>query len=321
MTIETRQLSVRDGALVSVSTFGDGNAGALQVHAGESVQVVGKSINNQFQSELTAAVTLDSTGKGGSLTIETGQLSVKDAILSSRSEGQKSAGNIDINVRGSLQANNSYISTSSTQAGGGNISVNAKDIRLFDNSDITTNVFTGTGGGGKITLTANSIIALNDSDILAFARDGRGGDITLNTPAFFGENYRPASTGIAPRTLDGNNRVDLNATGAIASGNISIPDNSFVENSLIELPQNPIDTNALIASSCIARGNKLEGSFIITGAGGLPNRPGDVSISTYPTGTVRSVERPWQKGDPIVEPLGVYRLPSGKLVLSRECSS
>ncbi|MEQ9671254.1 hypothetical protein [Coleofasciculus sp. G2-EDA-02] len=26
----------------------------------------------------------------------------------------------------------------------------------------------------------------------AFAADGRGDNITLNTPAFFGENYRPA---------------------------------------------------------------------------------------------------------------------------------
>jgi hypothetical protein len=30
--------------------------------------------------------------------------------------------------------------------------------------------------------------------------------------------------------------------------------------------------------------------------------------------------RPWQKGDPIIEPTGGYRLSNGELVMSRECS-
>ncbi|KYC35388.1 hypothetical protein WA1_06065 [Scytonema hofmannii PCC 7110] len=56
----------------------------------------------------------------------------------------------------------------------------------------------------------------------------------------------------------------------------------------------------------------------------------EVLMSLYTFGTVRTVantapsvnstRRPWQKGDPIVEPQGVYRLSSGQLVLSRECS-
>ncbi|KYC44156.1 hypothetical protein WA1_03190 [Scytonema hofmannii PCC 7110] len=196
---------------------------------------------------------------------------------------------------------------------------------MRNDSDIRTDVASGQNQGGNIIITANSIIAFDDSDILAFARDGRGGNITLNTRAFFGSGYQAASRGINLEKLDGNNRVDVNATGAIASGNIFIPDTSSIQNNLSELSQTPIDTNALIANSCIARSDqKSEGSFTITGAGGLPNRPGDASVSSYPTGDVRNVQtenasRPWQKGDPIVEPLGVYRLSSGQLVLSREC--
>ncbi len=104
-----------------------------------------------------------------------------------------------------------------------------------------------------------------------------------------------------------------------------MPDISFIQNSLTELPQNLINPNVLIANSCIARSSKQQGTFTITGTGGLPNRPGDAVLSTYPTGDVRSIpgcapSRPWHKGDPIVEPQGLYRLPSGHLVLSRECS-
>jgi large exoprotein involved in heme utilization and adhesion len=182
----------------------------------------------------------------------------------------------------------------------------------------------------QVTLTADSVLAFDDSDILAFAQDGRGGNITLNTPAYFGSNFQAASLDADPDTLDGNNRADINATGAV-SGDITLPNVSFIQNSLVELPENAIDTASLIANSCVARSRDSEGTFIITGAGGLPLRPGDASVSSYSTGTVRTLSneapasspetnRSWQQGDPIVEPQGVYRLPNGKLVMSRECS-
>ena len=93
---------------------------------------------------------------------------------------------------------------------------------------------------------------------------------------------------------------------------------------LVPLSTNLINTNTLIANSCIAPTKKQQGTFNITGSGGLPNRPGDASISSYPTGTVRNVQGNgtsslWHLGDPIMEPQGVYQLTNGHLVLSREC--
>ncbi len=202
---------------------------------------------------------------------------------------------------------------------------------MSDNSDITTTVNQGQERGGDITLTAGSIVAFDDSDILAYAPGGTGGNITLNTPAFFGENYRPAPRNTKPNTLDGNNRVNVNATGAV-EGIITQPDTTFIQNSLTELPDNQIDTDSLLANICIVRRNQpTRGSFTITGSGSLPQRPGDAQMSSFPTVDIETLpsdgtptntnpNRPWQKGDPIVEPQGVYRLPNGKLVLSRECS-
>ncbi|WNN91546.1 hypothetical protein [Gloeocapsopsis dulcis] len=58
-------------------------------------------------------------------------------------------------------------------------------------------------------------------------------------------------------------------SGAIASGNITQPNTSFIQNSLTELPANVIDPSILVANSCIARSDHSRGSFIITGTGGL----------------------------------------------------
>ncbi|MEO1561736.1 MAG: hypothetical protein AAFS12_19720, partial [Cyanobacteria bacterium J06632_19] len=68
---------------------------------------------------------------------------------------------------------------------------------------------------------------------------------------------------------------------------------------------------------------RQENSFTITGTGGLRNKPGDELLSQYSTGEVRNVEfknQTWKKGDPIIEPQGLYRLSSGELLLSRECN-
>jgi large exoprotein involved in heme utilization and adhesion len=357
LTIETGQLLISNGAVVDTSTINEGAGGNLTVVASERVEVTGTDVNG-FPSFLSST----SQGKGDArdLTIETGQLLISDGArvststrdegaggnlivlvsdsvllnnqgkLVAASEGTGNTGNITVTVGGLLSATDSDIDTSSLRSAGGVITITAGDIRLFGDSDIRSNVASGANNGGKITLTADSILAFEDSDILAFADDGRGGDVTLNTPAFFGENYRPAPPNTDPDTLDGNDRVDVNATGAV-EGIITRPDTTFIQNSLTELPENQIDTDSLLANSCIVRRHQpTQGSFTITGSGGLPQRPGDAQMSTFPTVDIETLpsdstptntnpNRPWQKGDPIVEPQGVYRLPNGKLVLSREC--
>jgi large exoprotein involved in heme utilization and adhesion len=318
--------------VVSASTFGSGKGGSLQITASDSVEVIGESADGQFPSGLFTQSR--GSGDAGNLTIDTGRLLVRDgAVISSSSTREGTAGNINITARDTLEADNGTIATSSEQSSAGGITITASNIRLFGNSDITSRVNEGAGDSGDIDLKADSILAFDDSDILAYAENGTGGDITLNTPAFFGENYRPAPRNTNPRTLERNNQVDVNADAAAAanSGTITRPDTSFIQNSLTELPENQIDTDSLLANSCIVRRNQpTQGSFTITGSGGLPQRPGDAQMSTFPTVDIETLpsdgtptntnpNRPWQKGDPIVEPQGVYRLPNGKLVLSREC--
>ena len=326
LTIDTERLLVRDGARVSVSTRGEGKGGSLQISASDSAEVIGASADGQVPSGLFTASY--GSGEAGDLTIGTSRLLVRDgALISSQSFGDGTAGDINITAHDTLQVNNGTIRTNSTQSSGGVITINAGDIRLFGDSDIITNVVYGADNGGNIYLEADFIFAFDDSDILAFSRDGRSGDISFDTRALFLKNYRPPPRGTNPNTLDGNNRVDVNATGAV-DGTLDV---SVIQNSRTELPDNQINTDSLLANSCIVRRNQpTRGSFTITGTGGLPQRPGDAQMSSYPTVDIETLptdstpsntnpNRPWQKGDPIVEPQGVYQLPNGNLALSREC--
>jgi large exoprotein involved in heme utilization and adhesion len=350
----TLNLTLAPQSLVSASTSGSGKGGNLIVQAPEAITIRGEG---------QLAVQTTGTGAAGDLRIDTQRLTIADgatvsastssrspagtggnltinasesfnltnrASLRAQSTGAAPAGKVTINTP-NLTATNGSIATSSDRSSGGSINITASNIRLFGNSDIRSNVASGAGGGGNINLKADSILAFDDSDILAFARDGRGGNITLDTRIFFGESYRPAPGNTNPDTLDRNNRVDINATGAIGSGVITIPDVSFIQNSLTELPDDRINTDSLLANSCIVRRSRSSpGSFTVTGTGGLQERPGDAQMSSFPTVDVETLpsqgtstntqpNRPWLQGDPIVEPQGVYRLPNGKLVMSREC--
>ncbi|MEA5449381.1 filamentous hemagglutinin N-terminal domain-containing protein [Leptolyngbya sp. CCNP1308] len=320
LTIQAGRLSIREGGTASVATFGNGDAGNIIIQNTQSVEIIGQTPNNT-PSSMQARVGENGTGSGGNIIVDARQLTLIDgAEITSRSEGTGNAGNITFNiVPGTIRITDSVIQASATQASGGAITINADNIQLFGDADIRTEVTNGSGGGGSITIAANFLIALDDSDILAFSADGQGGNIDLSRTTFFGQNANVASGRLSREellALDGNNRVDINATGGVESGQISIGDASFIENSLTSLEDTIIDTTSLTAGSCIARTDESLGSFTATGSGGLPQRPGDNNISVYPTGTVRTAAEPTAA---LQEPDGVYRLPDGRLVLSRSC--
>jgi large exoprotein involved in heme utilization and adhesion len=349
--INTNNISVFNGAQISAVTFGKGNAGNINIFALNSISFDGQD-RDGFSSGVFSSVEPNAIGNAGSINITGDSLAVtnnaelftgtfgqgkggelivnvnflnldNDGVISSESSTAFDAGNINLNIANSLQTINSKISTRANQSTGGNLTITAGDIQLRGDSDIRTDINSGEGGGGNINLTADSIIAFDDSDIFAFAADGKGGNIILDTPAYFAENFTLNSLDANPEILDNNNRADVNATGAV-SGAVSIPDVSFIQNSLNDLPDNSINTDELVANSCVSPvGNRQEGKFIITGTGGLPVRPGNGNMSDFATGEVRNVpinKSGWQRGDAIVEPQGMYRLANSKLVLSRECS-
>ena len=156
ISITTGQLQVLDGAQVTLSSQGIGNAGNLDA-----------SVRNLLLDNQGKIISESSSGDGGNITLQS-----QDLLL---------------------LRHNSLISTSAgtAQAGGdgGNITINAPFIVAvpLENSDITANAFKGRGG--NINITTQGIFGIEYrphltrlSDITASSEFGIAGEVAINTP-------------------------------------------------------------------------------------------------------------------------------------------
>ncbi|MEH2210699.1 beta strand repeat-containing protein [Nostoc sp.] len=320
--ITTGSLFLTNGAMISGETGGQGNGGNITIDARDRILIDGVNARGSF-SNISSTATSTAVGNGGNINLTTDSLYLSNGgRLSTSSFGQGKAGDININSGSTTLDNPGFIAAITYSGDGGNINLNVDKLLLLRRgSGISTSAGTAQSGGdsGNININSRFIVAIpkEGSDIIANAFTGTGGNVEIKSQGVFGIEARPKPT----------EKSDITASseqGIAGTISINAPDTSSIQNSFTELFP-VIDTNALIANSCISRGTKRqENSFTITGSGALsPNRPG-VSVSTYTTGEVRGVEttsRPWKKGDPIIEPTGLYRLNNGQLLLSRECSN
>jgi filamentous hemagglutinin family protein len=324
--INATTLSLADGAQLQTLVKSDnqragrGDAGNVNVKVISGVDIAG--VNNGFKSGISSNVQTGAEGNASNIFINSGDFSLSDgAEIDASNSGKGNTGDININSPKITLNNQSKLNAESASGNGGNINFNSGFLLLRHGAQISTNAGTEQSGGdgGNININSRFIVAVpeENSDISANAFTGTGGNIQINSQGIFGLESRPKPTDKSDITASS----ELGVSGVI---NINTPDNNSIQNSFTQLSPNVIDTNALIANSCISRGNqRQENSFTITGSGALRNSPGDVLISGYTTGEVRNVDptpRPWKKGDPIIEPQGLYRQPDGQLILSRECS-
>ncbi|MGD1806322.1 ShlB/FhaC/HecB family hemolysin secretion/activation protein [Dapis sp. BLCC M126] len=265
ITLNTTNLQIDNGARITASTSGQGNAGDITISA-KKLELTETSANGT-PSRLTTAADSTATGAGGTLSINTETLNLRNqAEITVSSATQQPAGNLEVNTNNILIENQASLNAETT-AGQGSITINNnKDLILRNNSNITTNA-TGTATGGNININTENLVALENSDITANAEQALGGTINITATGIFGTEFRPQQT----------NQSDITATselGASFSGqvNINTPDVD-PSDGLVEFDHTIQDISALINQNSCRKG---EGSqFSITGKGGLPPNPTD----------------------------------------------
>lgn len=321
VTINTRDLLVRDGGFISARTTGSGKGGNITINATNSVQVIGTSANGIYASGLFARSSQGTTGDAGNLTINTGELLVRDgAIVAVRSEGTGNAGNLNVNAR-SIRLENNATLTADTRSNStepskeqATINLRSHDLILRQGSSITTNATGSNITGGNITIDADNLVAIpkENSDISANAENSFGGRVIVNASGIFGTQYRERPTQLSDITAS--SELGARFNGIVQLNTPDIDPNR----SLVALPANVINTSGLIANSCIGRSNRREGKFIITGNGGLPVTPDDPAIAPYQTYQIPTVESASISGSPEQEGDGTPHTGIGESIASKE---
>ncbi|MBF2007243.1 MAG: S-layer family protein [Chlorogloeopsis fritschii C42_A2020_084] len=218
LEIKTGSLSLINGAVLSSSTFGRGNAGIVNINANDTVFLNG----GESGSFIFNNVLSDAVGKSEGININTGSLFVTNGgQIQSSIFGQGNAGKVTIIARdtvsfdgrregrfpsgvftgveegakgdtggidistGSLFITNRAQLVSNTEGEGnpGNIIIEAKDQVSLLNSIIISEVTerTGVGNGGDIRITTGSLLLKNASALLADTENqGNAGNIIIN---------------------------------------------------------------------------------------------------------------------------------------------
>ena len=294
ITLNTHTLEAANGGQVLTTSRSNGTAGNITVSATDSItisssdptyftrlaqrenlrvyEVSGEVLGLREQvdadagpaSGLFVSTFKNSTGRGGNLTIATGQLVVRDsAQVSASSEGTGTAGNLEVAAR-SIRLDNQAIFTSNTTAGQGNIFLSSKDLVLRRGSNITTNA-AGTAIGGNITINTDVLVALENSDITADAEEAFGGQVIINAQGIFGTQFRESKT---PQSdITATSELGTQFTGTVEINTPDIDPSS----GLVSLPTIPIDTE--VAQACTPGSSQANSKFVVTGRGGLPPTP------------------------------------------------
>ncbi|TBR61297.1 hypothetical protein B4U84_10925 [Westiellopsis prolifica IICB1] len=246
INLSANNIFLKNGARISASTFGQGNAGTIKINARDTLSLDGVGSNNFSTaiSSLVGGVVPQSTGnrQGGDISINAGSLSLTNsALINNSTSGKGNAGDISIQVDGSIKLTNSSQIRSNVEAGGegfgGDINIDAKSLTLTSGAEIGAVVFRevnglppGKGKAGNIVINAKDFIDISgigstqfSSGIFTSAERGTtatqpqaAGDITITTG-----NFRIADGAVvdASTSNDGSGgSITINARNFSATG-------------------------------------------------------------------------------------------------------
>ena len=289
ITISTGSLRLSSGGRVLASTFGTGNAGAVDLSATGDIVVEGQA-GDGSSSSIESAVGLDGEGDSEGITISTGNLRLSNGgLIFASTFGAGNAGGIAISTNNLSLTNGGIIDAStSSQGNAGNLIIDAKNSIFVSGIEdgrfgISANAIVESGDSGNIDITTDRLTISNNgiieasnlgfagintdiTNIDSFFGTGRPGDITINANRLELDNgairtvtqFEGGQSGIINLqvaeniTLDNNSFISAQAFENADGGNLNI-DARFV----IAFPSNGIG-NDLVATAERGIGGNIE---------------------------------------------------------------
>lgn len=257
LTINTQDLSVSNGAIVTAESTGTDVSGeSLATGLGGEIEINASGSINLNDGIISSS----SSGEGndaGDVRLNTSQLSVLNGSeITVKASGSGAAGNLAIEANG-INLDRSSLNANTGEGDQGNIILSNLDIlSLSNNSQITTNA-SELATGGDITIDSRAIALVDNSDITANAVQGQGGNIQITSQSIFQD---PESKITAASELGIDGTISLNSPDVDPTSGI------------YELPDVPVDAQYIVAQDlCKFENEKIAkgSSFRITGQGGL----------------------------------------------------
>jgi|694.fasta_scaffold12577_5 filamentous hemagglutinin family protein len=296
--ITTKRLIARDGGDVSVKTINSGKGGILTVNASGSIELIGavSIINSKNFSRSGLFAPTEGTGRGGSLTINTPLLQIRDGArisVSTRGKGENGipggkGGNLIVNAKeielsgiGKVQLlRNGQTETRTFTSGlfalsgeirpniadneatgaGGNLEINTDLLTVRDGAEVSVTA-KGAGIAGNLVTKANGI-RLQDGSIIGATVQGSGANITLEVRDSLQLRGNSQISTTAGENGDGGN-IKITADTLAILENSSISADAGRQGGNVQITTKGIFSlpNAITASS--AQGAQFSGNVLI----------------------------------------------------------
>lgn len=236
LTLNTRSLIVRDGALITTSTLGTGDGGNLTIQATDFVELTGTGTFNLTQAVIEGTFEPDQlqdglftvssgSGNAGNLTLETGRLSLGNgAHIATSTLTQGTGGTLTVRASDRIALQGAYLLTGTGGTGqAGDIFIDTGDLLLRDRSEIIASTLAA-GSGGNIQVNAEqSVQLLNQSSLISTSEgSGSAGYVFIQTGQLNLQNQSFVSTFAAG---EGN----AGFLGIAASESVELLDQSTLE--------------------------------------------------------------------------------------------
>jgi len=305
--LDAPSIEILDGAAVTATTQGTGNAGNVIIEA-DTLRVGGEIVRgeaSQPSGVYSQAGVREDSGSGGDVELILQELLSLNAggEISVRTRGSGDAGDVSVKiVQGSLELRGGAsirAAQDSTDASGeaGSIDIEVGgDVLLVDSSLTTQSPATA---GGNITIDAQGRVELVRGSSIAtdVGETGTGGDIVIRGKLDPDGNPLPSrfvllgSSDITATALKGSGgNIDIAAAAYLASADSVVDASSElgidgvvelnapvveVAGRLDPLPASFLDVSALLRDHCASRRSAGASSFTVEGRTGLPPAPDD----------------------------------------------
>ncbi|MEH2172101.1 S-layer family protein [Nostoc sp.] len=256
ITIDSGDFSLRDGAQLIASTYGEGNGGNVTIGAKNAVDLA------DIPTAILSAVAVGGVGKGGNIDINAATLTLRDGAQvvtatsgasATQPAGRGDAGNVNVKVTkevdigGIVNIANIFTATGiysnveiGTVGNGGNIFIDTGLLKLRDGAQLSA-VTRGQGNAGNVTVTAKDAVSLAGNAAIFTQVDaggmGKGGNIDINAASLSvqdGAQLITVTTGASdtqPAGTGDAGNVNVKVTGEVDIAGVKNVDIAGVKNS------------------------------------------------------------------------------------------